>query len=276
LKGGLSVAAVKAPGFGDRKKAMLQDIAILTGATLLSEEVGLRLEECSIRSFGKAKTVKITKDETTIIDGQGNPKAIQERIHQVKGEIENTTSSYEKEKLEERLARLVGGVAVINVGAATETEMKEKKARVEDALHATRAAVQEGIVPGGGVALLRAMKALDKLSLSGDEAIGVDIVRKSCSEPIIAIATNCGKRGEVIAEKVQESKEEAWGYNGLTDSFGNLMKEGVIDPVLVTKTALSNAASVASLLLTTAAMITEKPVKKAPAGPGMGMEDDVA
>lgn len=270
LKGGLAVAAVKAPGFGDRKKAMLQDIAILTGATFISEEVGLTLEDCTAQSFGKAKTVRIAKDETIIIDGQGNEKALKERVHQIKGEIEHCTSSYEKEKLEERLARLVGGVAVINVGAATETEMKEKKARVEDALHATRAAVQEGIVPGGGVALLRALKALDKLSLVGDESIGVDIVRKSCYEPITAIANNCGKRGDLIAEKVFEAKEEAWGYNGLTDEFENLIKAGVIDPVLVTKTALSNAASVASLLLTTAAMITEKPVKK-PAH-GMGME----
>ncbi len=273
LKAGLPVAAVKAPGFGDRKKAILQDIAVLTGATVISEEVGLRLEDVSIQTFGRAKTVKISKDETTIIDGQGDEKKLKVRIQEIKAEIANCSSSYEKEKLDERLARLVGGVAVINVGAATETEMKEKKARVEDALHATRAAVSEGIVPGGGVALLRAVRCLDSLSQrsSGDEAIGIDIIRKACFEPITAISMNCGKQGQVVAEKVYEMTG-SMGYNGLNDQFTDLIQDGVIDPVMVTKTALKNASSIASLLLTTAAMITEKPKKAAPmpAHPGMG------
>jgi len=272
LKAGLQVVAVKAPGFGDRKKAMLQDMAILTGSTLISEEVGLRIEDINAASFGQAKLIKVTKEETTIIDGCGDPEKIKNRTQEIKAEIAQTNSSYEKEKLEERLARLVGGVAVINVGAATETEMKEKKARVEDALHATRAAVAEGIVPGGGVALIRAVKALDSLKLEGDERIGVQIIREVAAEPAIAIANNCGKRGEIVAEKIAEA-EGGWGYNGLADSFGNLIEAGVIDPVLVTKTAIINAASVSSLLLTTAAMITDKPEKKkaSPAGhPGMG------
>ncbi len=270
LKAGLPVAAVKAPGFGDRKKAMLQDMAILTGATLISEEIGLRIDDVTMASFGRAKLVKVSKDDTTIIDGQGDGARLKDRIHEIKAEIANTTSTYEREKLEERLARLVGGVAVINVGAATETELKEKKARVEDALHATRAAVAEGIVPGGGVALVRAVHSLNKLKVTGDEAIGMQIVYTAAFEPSIAIANNCGKQGQVIAEKILEA-QGAWGYNGLTDTFGDLVKEGVIDPVLVTKTALINAASVASLLLTTAAMITEKPVKQPPMpAPGMG------
>jgi len=269
-KGGLSVAAVKAPGFGDRKKAMLQDVATITGATLISEEVGLQLEDVTIDSFGQAKKVRVSKEETTIVDGLGAKEKIKARIQEVRAEISLCSSSYEKEKLEERLARLVGGVAVINVGAATETELKEKKARVEDALHATRAAVVRGIVPGGGVALVRAAKALDKLKVEGDEAIGVQIVREAIIEPAVSIANNCGKRGELVAEKIFEA-EGSWGYNGLTDEFCDLVQAGVIDPVLVTTTALINAASVASLLLTTAAMITEKPKKKEPAPPpGMG------
>lgn len=273
LKAGLPVCAVKAPGFGDRRKAMLQDIAVLTGGTVVSEEVGLKLEDVGVEVLGRAKTVKVTKEETTLIDGAGDPKQIQARVAQVKAEIANpSTSSYDKEKLEERLARLVGGVAVINVGAATETEMKEKKARVEDALHATRAAVAEGIVPGGGVALLRAVKSLDNLKLNNDEAIGASIVRQAVFAPATEIANNCGKQGNLIAEKIYEAQGNM-GYNGLTDDFTDLMKAGVIDPVLVTKSALKNAGSIAGLLLTSAALITDKPEpksKQAPAHEGMG------
>lgn len=272
LKAGLPICAVKAPGFGDRRKAMLQDIAILTGATVVSDDVGLTLDDVGPEVLGRAKTVKVSKEDTTIIDGAGNPSLIKDRVVQIKAELANpSTSKYDKEKLEERLAKLVGGVAVINVGAATETEMKEKKARVEDALHATRAAVVEGIVPGGGVALLRAVKNLDKLKLTGDEAIGLSIVRQACFAPATDIANNCGKQGNLIAEKVYEA-QGAMGYNGLTDEFMDLIKAGVIDPVLVTKSALINAASVASLLLTTAAMITEKPKPKAKAGAVPGMD----
>jgi chaperonin GroEL len=264
LKAGLPLCAVKAPAFGDRRKAMLEDIAILTGGEVVTEEVGLRLEDIGLEVLGKAKKIKISKEETTIVDGAGDPKKIQERISQIRAEIANCTSDYDREKLEERLAKLVGGVAVINVGAATEVELKEKKARVEDALHATRAAVAEGIVPGGGVSLLRAVKSLDKLKLTGDEQIGVEIIREAAFTPATAIANNCGKPGNLIAEKIFE-KEGAWGYNGLTDTFGDLLKEGVIDPVLVTKSALINAASVAGLLITIAAMITEKPKPKSKA-----------
>ncbi|GAB4226383.1 MAG: chaperonin GroEL [Chlamydiales bacterium] len=271
IKAGLPLCAVKAPGFGDKRKQMLQDISVLTGATLVTEELGMKPEEAEPHVLGHAKTIKITKDDTTIVDGNGSPEAIQDRIKQIKGEISNATSDYEREKLEERLAKLVGGVAVINVGAATETEMKEKKARVEDALHATRAAVAEGIVPGGGVALLRAVASLDNLKLSGDEGIGVSIVRQAAFAPITAIANNCGKPGNLIAEKVYEGKG-AFGYNGLTDQFEDLIKAGVIDPVMVTKSALFNAASIAGLLLTTACMITDKPEpKKAPGMDDMGM-----
>lgn len=273
LKGGLSLCAVKAPAFGDRRKAMLEDIAILTGATVVSEEVGLNLEEVGLEVLGKAKKIKITKEETTIVDGAGSEEQIQKRISQLRAEIANCKSDYDRQKLEERLAKLVGGVAVINVGAATEAELKEKKARVEDALHATRAAVAEGIVPGGGVALLRAVKALDQLKLEGDEAIGVEIIREACFAPAVAIATNCGKQGNLIAEKIFE-KEGSWGYNGLTDTFEDLLKAGVVDPVLVTKSALTNAASVAGLLITIAAMITDKPMPKSKAAmpmDGMGM-----
>ncbi len=278
LKAGLQVVAVKAPMFGDRKKAVLQDIAILTGATLISSELGLQLEDVTLASFGKAKVVKVTKDTTTIVDGQGSQPAIAERVEGIKAELENATSSYEKEKLEERLAKLVGGVAIINVGAATETELKEKKARVEDALHATRAAVAEGIVPGGGVALIRASTSLNSLHLEGDEEIGLQIVKKAIFEPATAIANNCGKQGQLIAEKIAEATG-SYGYNGLSDTFGDLVKDGVIDPVLVTKTALINAASIAALLLSTACMITEKPKpaqKEAlPGMGGMGMGGDM-
>jgi chaperonin GroEL len=273
LKAGLPLCAVKAPGFGDRRKAMLQDIAVLTGATFVTEDVGLRLEDVGLEVLGKAKKIKIAKEETTIVDGAGDQKKVKARIAEIRAEIDRCTSDYDREKLEERLAKLVGGVAVINVGAATEAEMKEKKARVEDALHATRAAVVEGIVPGGGVALLRAVKSLDALKLTGDEKIGVEIVRLAAFAPATAIANNCGKQGNVIAEKIFE-KDGAWGYNGLTDEFGDLIKDGVIDPVLVTKNALTNAASVAGLLITIAAMITEKPKPKsknpAPSMDGMG------
>lgn len=274
LKAGLPVCAVKSPGFGDHRKAMLQDIAVLTGATVVSDEVGLDITEVDLTVLGQAKTIKITKEETTIIDGKGSNAQIQERVSQVKAEISNPqTSSYEKEKLEKRLARLVGGVAIIEVGAATETELNEKKARVEDALHATRAAVAEGIVPGGGVALLRAIAALDKLKVTGDEAVGVDIIRKAAFAPATEIANNCGKPGNLIAEKIYESKDPNFGFNGLTGNFGDLRKEEVIDPVRVTKSALTNAASIASLLLTTAVMITDKPQPKTEASAmanGMG------
>jgi chaperonin GroEL len=273
LKAGLPVCAVKAPGFGDRRKALLQDIAIITGATVVTAEVGLKLDEVGLEVLGKAKKIKIAKDTTTIIDGAGKPKAVKERADQIRAEIAHSTSDYDKDKLEERLAKIAGGVAVINVGAATETELKEKKARVEDALHATRAAVAEGIVPGGGVALLRAVKCLDKLKLDAEEMIGVDIIRHAAFAPAIAIANNCGKQGQLIAEKIYE-KEGAFGYNGLTDTFSDLIKDGVIDPVMVTKSALTHAASVSGLLLTIAAMITDKPKPKSanpmPSMDGMG------
>lgn len=276
LKAGLPICAIKAPGFGDRRKAMLEDIAILTGATVVSEEVGLRLEDVDASVLGKAKSVKVSKEETTIVDGGGAEAKVKERAAQIKAELANpSVSNYDKEKLEERLAKLVGGVAVINIGAATETEMKEKKARIEDALHATRAAVMKGIVAGGGVALLRAVKSLEKLKLKGDEAIGVSIIQQAVFAPATAIANNCGKQGNLIAEKIYEGKGN-FGYNGLTDEFTDLLEAGVVDPVMVTISALINAASVASLLLTTAAMITDKPQPKAahqhaPSMDGMGM-----
>lgn len=288
LKGGFPLCAVKAPAFGDRRKAMLQDLAVLTGATVVTDEVGLSLEDVGLDVLGKAKRIRIGKEETTIVDGAGDARRVKERIAQIRAEMERSTSDYDREKLQERLAKLAGGVAVINVGAATEAELKEKKARVEDALHATRAAVAEGVVPGGGVALLRAVKALDKLALSSEEMVGVQILREACFAPATAIAANCGKQGNLIAEKIFE-KQGAWGYNGLTDTFGDLWKEGVIDPVLVTKSALTNAASVAGLLLTVAVVITDKPKPKAKAGApsmdgmgggmggmgmgGMGMDD---
>lgn len=273
IKAGLPVCAVKAPAFGDRRKAILQDIAILTGATVISEEVGLSLEDSDPAHLGKAKKVKISKEETTIVDGAGNPKVLQERAAQIRREIDNSTSDYDIQNLEDRLAKLLGGVAVINIGAATETELKEKKARVDDALHATRAAVAEGIVPGGGVALLRAVKSLETLNLAGEEQIGVEIIRKAVYAPATAIANNCGKMGNLIAEKIFE-RQGSWGYNGLTDDFADLMKDGVVDPVLVTKRALANAASVSAMLITVAAMITDKPEPKpknpAPSMDGMG------
>jgi chaperonin GroEL len=279
IKAGLPLCAVKAPGFGDRRKAVLQDIAVLTGATVISTEIGLSFDDIELSMLGRAKKIKIAKETTTLIDGAGDAKEIEKRIQEVRGEIAASTSDYDKEKLEERLAKLAGGVAVINVGAATETELKEKKARVDDALHATRAAVAEGIVPGGGVALLRAVKALEGFVLPGDEQIGVEVVRKAAFAPAIAIANNCGEQGNLIAEKIYE-RQGAWGFNGLTGEFADLSKDGVVDPVKVTKSAFKNAASVSGILLTVAAMITDKPQpKKAPA-PSMdgmggmgGMED---
>ncbi|MCC6127886.1 MAG: chaperonin GroEL, partial [Chlamydiae bacterium] len=268
----LPLCAVKAPGFGDRRKALLQDVATLCGAELVSGELGLSLEDIGLEVLGSAKKVKIGKEETTIIDGKGNPKAVQDRTLAIKAEVKQATSDYDREKLEERLAKLVGGVAVVNVGAVTESEANEKKARIEDALHATRAAVSEGIVPGGGVALIRASKAIGSLKLQGDETLGAEIVRKACFAPATAIANNCGKMGQLIAEKIAE-KEGSWGYNGLTDQFSDLVKDGVIDPVLVTKSSLQFAASIASMLLTIDVMITDKPEPKkasAPRNPGMG------
>lgn len=273
IKQGLPVAAVKSPGFGDRRKEMLQDIAILTGATVITDEVGLKLEDVGPEMLGRAKTIKITKDSTTIVDGQGDSKKIEARQKEIKSILANpNTSKYDKEKLEERLAKLSGGVAIINIGAATETEMKEKKARIEDALHATRAAVQQGIVPGGGVALLRAAKKLEGASLDNDEEnMGQKIVFRACFAPATEIANNCGLQGQLIAEKVYERKG-AEGFNGQTGEFEDLIKAGVIDPALVTISALKQAASVASMMLTSDCTITDKPEPKkaAPMHEGMG------
>jgi chaperonin GroEL len=275
LRGTLKIAAVKAPGFGDRRKAMLQDIAVLTGGQVISEELGLKLENTVITDLGRAKRIVVDKDNTTIIDGNGEEKSIQGRIAEIRGAIDKATSDYDKEKLQERLAKLAGGVAVINVGAATEAEMKEKKARVEDALHATRAAVEEGIVPGGGVALLRAQRALKNIKTDdSEEQTGIEIVRRSLEEPIRMIVQNAGGEGSLVVEKVRSSKDDAFGYNALTDEYENLVQAGVIDPTKVTRTALQNAASIASLLLTTEALIVEKkedrPAPAAPGGGGMG------
>ncbi len=272
LRGTLKVCAVKAPGFGDRRKEMLTDIAKLTGGTVIAEELGFKLENTALTQLGRAKRVVIDKDNSTIIDGRGKADDIQGRIAEIKVAIDKSTSDYDREKLQERLAKLSGGVAVIHVGAATETEMKEKKARVEDALHATRAAVEEGIVPGGGVALLRAQGALDKVKGTEDEKIGVDIVRRSLEEPIRMIAQNAGAEGSIIVAKVRESKDKSFGYNAATDTYEDLVKAGVIDPTKVTRTALQNAASIAGLLLTTECVVVErKEEKPAPAAPGGGM-----
>ncbi|MBV8903518.1 MAG: chaperonin GroEL, partial [Acidobacteriia bacterium] len=271
LRGTLNASAVKAPGFGDRRKAMLEDIAILTGGKAIMEETGIKLEGVRLEDLGRAKRITVDKDNTTIVDGNGKEKDIQGRIKQIRAQIEETTSDYDREKLQERLAKLAGGVAVIKVGAATETEMKEKKARVEDALHATRAAVEEGIVPGGGVALLRASKALADLKAEGDEQIGVDIVRRSCEEPIRQIVVNSGTEGAIVVSKVRENSNANYGYNAANDTYEDLVSAGVIDPTKVTRTALQNAASIASLMLTTEAMVAEIPEKKpAPAGPPHG------
>ena len=274
LRGTLKVAAVKAPGFGDRRKEMLRDIAVLTGGQVISEEVGFKLENVSLTDLGRAKRVVVDKDDTTIVDGKGKPDDIAGRINEIKVAIDKSTSDYDREKLQERLAKLSGGVAIINVGAATEIEMKEKKARVEDALHATRAAVEEGIVPGGGVALIRAQTALEKIRGTDDEKIGVDIVRRALEEPIRMIAQNAGAEGSIVVARVKESKDRNFGYNAATDSYEDLVKSGVIDPTKVTRTALQNAASIAGLLLTTECVVVEKkeekPAPAAPAGGGMG------
>ena len=272
LRGTLKVVAVKAPGFGERRKEMLRDIAILTEGQTISEEVGFKLENATLNELGQAKRVVIDKDNTTIIDGKGKKDTIQGRISEIRSAIDKSTSDYDKEKLQERLAKLAGGVAVIHVGAATETEMKEKKARVEDALHATRAAVEEGIVPGGGVALIRCQSALDKVKASGDEKIGVDIIRRAIEEPIRAIAINAGVEGSIVLARVKESKDKAFGYNAATDVYEDMMKAGVIDPTKVTRTALQNAASIAALLLTTECVVVEKKEDKpsAPMGGGGG------
>ena len=268
LRGTLNIAAVKAPGFGDRRKAMLEDIAILTGGQVISEEVGVKLENVKLTDLGRAKRVTIDKDNTTVVEGAGDPKQIEGRVKQIKAQIEETTSEYDREKLQERLAKIVGGVAVINVGAATETEMKEKKARVEDALHATKAAVEEGIVPGGGVALLRTVPSLEKLKLQGDQQFGVNIVRRACEEPIRLIAENAGVEGSIIVDKVRKDKANN-GYNAATDEYVDMVEAGVIDPTKVTRCALQNASSVAGLMLTTEVTVTDLPEEKKEGG-GMG------
>jgi chaperonin GroEL len=270
LRGTLNVCAVKAPGFGDRRKAMLEDIAILTGGKAIMEETGIKLEGVRIEDLGKAKRITVDKDNTTIVDGAGDQKSIEGRIKQLRAQIEETTSDYDREKLQERLAKLAGGVAIIKVGAATETEMKEKKARVEDALHATRAAVEEGIVAGGGVALLRAGKVLDKMKGDGDEQIGINIIRRACEEPLRQITGNAGFEGAIVVEKVGSNKEVNYGFNAASGEYQNLVDAGVIDPAKVTRTALQNAASVSGLMLTTEALICEIPEKKAAPAPGGG------
>jgi chaperonin GroEL len=267
LRGTLKIAAVKAPGYGDRRKAMLEDMAILAGGKSITEELGLKLENLSLDDLGRAKKITISKDTTTIIEGAGRKEQIEGRVKQMRAHIEDTTSDYDREKLQERLAKLVGGVAVIKVGAATETEMKEKKARVEDAMHATKAAVEEGIVPGGGVALLRASKALTALKLAGDQQTGVRIVARAIEEPLRWIAINAGHEGAVVVAKVKEMDAED-GFNALNDKYENLVRAGVIDPTKVVRTALQNAASIASLMLTTEALVSEIPEKSSPVAPG--------
>jgi chaperonin GroEL len=274
LRGTLQVAAVKAPGYGDRRKAMLEDIAILTGGKAITEDLGIKLENLKLDDLGTAKKITIDKDNTTIVEGAGTTKQIEGRVKQIRTQIDETTSDYDREKLQERLAKLVGGVAVIKVGAATETEMKEKKARVEDAMHATKAAVEEGIVPGGGVALLRAEAAVDKIKAKGDEAVGVAIIRRALEEPLRQIAQNAGHEGAVVVAKVREMKAEE-GFNAQTEKYENLVEAGVIDPTKVVRTALQNASSIASLLLTTEALVSELPEEKSdapamPPGGGMG------
>jgi chaperonin GroEL len=271
LRGTLQVAAVKAPGFGDRRKAMLQDIAILTGGKAITEDLGIKLENVQIGDLGQVKKITIDKDNTTLVEGKGKHSEIEGRVKEIRSQIDKTTSDYDREKLQERLAKLVGGVAVIKVGAATETEMKEKKARVEDAMHATRAAVEEGIVPGGGVALARCVAALDKLKLEGDEQIGVNIVKRALQEPMRQIVENAGEEGAVVLGKVLESKDTNYGFNALSNEYEDLVKAGVLDPTKVVRTALTNAGSIASLMLTTEALVAEIPEKKeAPMGGGHG------
>ncbi len=277
LRGTLKVASVKAPGFGDRRKEMLEDLAVLTGGRVISEDLGGKLESAKLEDLGRAKRVTIDKDNTTVVDGLGKKKDIEARVKQIRTQLENTTSDYDREKLQERLAKLIGGVAVIHVGAATEIEMKEKKARVEDALHATRAAVEEGIVPGGGTAFLRAIPALEKLKLSPEQQAGANIIRRALDEPLRQIAFNAGLDSAVVLSRVQSSQDKNFGYNALTEKYENLMDAGVIDPTKVVRCALQNAASVASMLLTTETLIIEKPKKaKAPAmPPGGGGYDDM-
>ncbi len=279
LRGTLQCCSVKAPGFGDRRKAMLEDIAILTGGKAITEDLGIKLENVKLEDLGRAKKITVDKDNTTIVEGEGKHGAIEGRVKQIRSQIEETTSDYDREKLQERLAKLVGGVAQIKVGAATETEMKEKKARVEDAMHATKAAVEEGIVPGGGVALLRAIPALDKLKATGDEQIGIDIVKRALEEPLRLIAANAGHEGAVVAEKVRNNNNGNFGFDAQSETFGDLVEAGVIDPTKVTRTALQNAASIASLMLTTEALVSELPDKDdknlggghgGPPGGGMG------
>ncbi len=274
LRGTLHVAAVKAPGYGDRRKAMLEDIAILTGGKAITEDLGIKLENLKLEDMGKAKKIVIDKDNTTLVEGSGKQKDIEGRVKQIRVQVDETTSDYDREKLQERLAKLVGGVAVIKVGAATETEMKEKKARVEDAMHATKAAVEEGIVPGGGVALLRAQKVVEGVKGSDDVKVGVDIIRRALEEPLRQIAANAGFEGAVVVAKVRENKEAEFGFNAQNDEYENLVEAGVIDPTKVVRTALQNAASIASLLLTTEALVSEIPEEKKdapPAPPGGGM-----
>jgi chaperonin GroEL len=276
LRGTLQVCAIKAPGFGDRRKEMLKDIAILTGGQAITEDLGLKLENVTLKDLGRAKRITVDKDNTTIVEGAGKKADIEGRVKQIRAQIEDTTSDYDREKLQERLAKLVGGVAVVKVGAATESEMKEKKARVEDALHATRAAVEEGIVPGGGVALIRSLSALDGLKFNDDRAYGVNIIRRACEEPLRQISSNAGVDGSIVVEKVRNGKG-AFGFNAATEEYEDLVKAGVIDPTKVVRAALQNAASVAALMLTTEALVAERPKKKAPApaaggghGGGMG------
>jgi chaperonin GroEL len=271
LRGTLQACAVKAPGFGDRRKAMLEDIAILTGGKSLTEDLGIKLEHVQIEDLGRAKKIVVDKDNTTIVEGAGKAQAIEGRVKQLRTQIDETTSDYDREKLQERLAKLVGGVAVIKVGAATETEMKEKKARVEDAMHATRAAVEEGIVPGGGVAFIRALPALEKLKLDGDEQIGVNTVKRALEEPLRMIASNAGHEGAVVLGKVKESKDANFGFNAATDEYSDMISAGILDPAKVARTALQNAASISALMLTTEALVSEIPEEeKAPAGPPPG------
>ncbi len=270
LRGTLQVAAVKAPGFGDRRKAMLQDIAILTGGKAITEDLGIKLENVQIQDLGQAKKITIDKDNTTVVEGKGKHAEIEGRVKEIRSQVEKTTSDYDREKLQERLAKLVGGVAVIKVGAATETEMKEKKARVEDAMHATRAAVEEGIVPGGGVALARCAAVLDKVKAEGDEQIGINIVKRAITEPLRQIVENAGEEGAVILGKVLESKESNYGFNAFSNEYEDLVKAGVLDPTKVVRTALQNAGSIASLMLTTEALVAEIPEKKEAPMPGGG------
>jgi chaperonin GroEL len=272
LRGTLHCAAVKAPGFGDRRKAMLEDIAILTGGRVVSEDLGVKLESITLEDLGTAKRITIDKENTTIVDGGGDRKALDGRVKQIRAQIEETTSDYDKEKLQERLAKLIGGVAVINVGAATETEMKEKKDRVEDALNATRAAVEEGIVPGGGVAYMRALKVLEKARFPGEEQLGANLIKRALEEPVRQIANNAGFEGSVVVQHVREG-EGSFGFNAETGAYEDLIKAGIVDPTKVTRFALQNAASLAGLLMTTEAMVAEKPKKEKSSAPAMPSED---